>query len=68
MRIPKLSLIRHSLYVEVVEKYPPPPLTGEQHGNMEPKYSEAGWLVGRLVLSYIVFGKKGSSGLSYEKE
>ena len=39
-RIPRLSLIQHSLYVGVVEKTPPPPLTGEQYGKMEPKYSE----------------------------
>ena len=37
-----LSLIRHSLYVGVVEKPPPPPLTGEQYGKMEPKYPEGG--------------------------
>ena len=42
-RIPGLSLIRHSLYVGVVEKTPPPPpLTGEQYGKMEPKYPEGG--------------------------
>ena len=41
-RIPRLSLIRHSLYVGVVEKPPPPPLTGEQYGKMEPKYAEGG--------------------------
>ena len=41
-RIPRLSLIRHSLYVGVVEKSPPPPLTGEQYGKMEPKYPEGG--------------------------
>jgi len=39
-RIPRLSLIRHSLYVGVVEKYPPPPFTGEQYGKMEPKYPQ----------------------------
>jgi len=37
-RIPRLSLIRHSLYVGVVQKPLPPPLTGEQYGKMEPKY------------------------------
>ena len=37
---PRLSLIRHSLYVRVVEKSPPPPLTGEQDRKMEPKYLE----------------------------
>ena len=36
-KIPRLSLIRHSLYVGLVEKSPPPPLTGEQYGKMEPK-------------------------------
>jgi len=36
-RIPGLSLNQHSLYVGVVEKSPPPPLTGEQHGKMEPQ-------------------------------
>jgi len=41
-RIPRLSLIRHSLYVRVVEKPPPPPLTGEQYGKMELKYPEGG--------------------------
>ena len=41
-RIPRLSLIRHSLYVGVVEKVPPPLLTGEQYGKMEPKYPEGG--------------------------
>ena len=39
-RIPRLSLNQHSLYVRVVEKPPPPPLTGEQYGKMEPKYPE----------------------------
>ncbi|KAK2144591.1 hypothetical protein LSH36_745g02062 [Paralvinella palmiformis] len=39
-RIPRLSLNQHSLYVGVVEKPPPPPLTGEQYGKMEPKYPE----------------------------
>jgi len=34
-RIPRLSLIQHSLYVWVVEKLPPPPLAGEQYGKME---------------------------------
>ena len=38
----KLSLIRQSLYVGVVEKPPPPPLTGEQYGKMEPEYPEDG--------------------------
>ena len=28
------------LYVGVVEKFPPPPLTGEQYGKMESKYLE----------------------------
>ena len=37
-RIARLSLIRHSLYVGLVEKTPPPSLTGEQYGKMEPKY------------------------------
>jgi len=37
-----LSLIRHSLYVGVVEKPPPPPLTGKKYGKMEPKYPESG--------------------------
>ena len=41
-RIPRLSLNQHSLYVGVVEKPPPPPLTGEQYGKMEPKYHEGG--------------------------
>ena len=41
-RIPKLSLNQHSLYVGVVENPPPPPLTGEQYGNMEPEYPEGG--------------------------
>ena len=41
-RIPGLSLIQHSLYIGVVEKSPPPPLTGEQYGKMEPKYPEGG--------------------------
>ena len=41
-RIPRLSLNQHSLYVRVVEKPPPPPLTGEQYGKMEPKYPEGG--------------------------
>ena len=36
-RIPRLSLNQHSLYVGVVEKSPPSPLTGEQYGKMEPK-------------------------------
>ena len=31
---------RCRLYVGVVEKDPPPPLTGEQYGKMEPKYPE----------------------------
>jgi len=39
-RIPRLSLIQHSLYVGVIEKAPPPPLTGKQYGKMEPKYTE----------------------------
>jgi len=39
-RIPRLSLIQHSLYVGVVENPPPPPLTGEEYGKMEPKYPE----------------------------
>ena len=41
-RIPRLSLNQHSLYVGVVKKPPPPPLTGEQYGKMEPKYPEGG--------------------------
>ena len=41
-RTPRLSLNQHSLYVGVVEKSPPPTLTGEQYGNMEPKYPEGG--------------------------
>ena len=41
-RIPRLSLNQHSLYVGVVEKSPPPQLTGEQYGKMEPKYPEGG--------------------------
>ena len=41
-RIPRLSLIQHSLYVGMVEKLPPLPLTGEQYGKMEPKYPEGG--------------------------
>ena len=32
-RILRLSLIRHSLYAGVVEKPPPPPLTGEQYSS-----------------------------------
>ena len=41
-RISRVSLIRHSFYVGVVGKSPPPPLTGEQYGKMEPKYPEGG--------------------------
>jgi hypothetical protein len=41
-RIPRLSLIQHSLYVGVVEKNPPPPLIGEQYGKMDPKYPGGG--------------------------
>ena len=41
-RIPRLSLNQHSLYVGVVEKTPPPPLTGEQYEKMETKYPEGG--------------------------
>ena len=41
-RIHRLALIQYSLYVGVVEKTPPPPLTGEQYGKMEPKYPEGG--------------------------
>jgi len=41
-RIPRLSLNQHSLYVRVVEKIPPPPLTGEQYRKMELKYPEGG--------------------------
>ena len=37
-----LSLNQPSLYVGVVEKPPPPPLTGVQYGKMEPKYPEGG--------------------------
>ena len=47
-RIPRLSLIRHSLYVGVIEKLPPPPLTGEQCGKMEPKYPEGAHCQGVL--------------------
>ena len=39
---PRLSLNQHSLYVGVVEKSPPSPLTWEQYGKMEPKYPEGG--------------------------
>jgi len=35
-RIPRLSLNQHSLYVGVVEKPPPPPLTGEEYGKIDP--------------------------------
>jgi len=41
-RIPRLSLIQHSLYIRVVETSPPLPLTGEQYGKMEPKYPKGG--------------------------
>ena len=41
-RIPRLSLIQHSLYFRLVEKSPPPLLTGERYENMEPKYPEGG--------------------------
>ena len=42
-RIPRLSLIQHTLYIGVVEKsLPPPPPTGEQYRKMEPKYPEDG--------------------------
>jgi len=41
-RVPRQSLNQHSLYVGVVEEPPPPPLTGEQFGKMEPKYPEGG--------------------------
>ncbi|KAK2146367.1 hypothetical protein LSH36_613g00010 [Paralvinella palmiformis] len=51
-RIPRLSLNQHSLYVGVVEKAPPPPLTGEQHGKMEPKYPEGGFI--RFLEGYYV--------------
>ena len=34
-RSPRLSLNQHSLYVGVVEKPPPLPLTGEQYGKMK---------------------------------
>jgi len=47
-RIPRLWLNQHSLYVGVVEKPPPPPLTGEQYGKMEPKYHEGGHCQGVL--------------------
>ena len=40
--IHRLSLIRHSFYVGVVEKPHPRPLTGERYGKMEPKYPEGG--------------------------
>jgi len=43
-----LSLIRHSLYVGAVEKPPPPLLTGEQYGMMEPKHLEYGHCQGVL--------------------
>ena len=43
-----LSLNQHSLYVGVVEKPPPPPLTGEQYGKTEPKYPEGGHCQSRL--------------------
>jgi len=41
-RIPRLLLNQHSLYVRVVEKTPPPPLTREQYGKMKLKYPEGG--------------------------
>jgi len=41
-RIPRLSLIRHSLYVGVIENPPLPPITWHQYGKMEPKYPEGG--------------------------
>jgi len=41
-RIPRLSLIQHSLNVGVVENTPAPSLTGEQYGKMELKYPEGG--------------------------
>ena len=37
-----MSLIRHSLYVGVVEKPLPPPLTEGKYGKMESKYAEGG--------------------------
>jgi len=51
-RIPRLLLNHHSLYVGVVEKspLPPPPLTGEQYGNMEPKYPEGGQYISQYTL------------------
>ena len=39
-RIPRLLLIRHSLYVGLVEEHSTTPLTGEQYGKMELKYPE----------------------------
>jgi len=41
-RISRLSLNQHSLYVGVVENPLPPPRTGKQYGQMEPKYHEGG--------------------------
>jgi len=40
--IPRLLLFQHSLYVGVVEKTLPAPLTVEQYRKMEPKYTEGG--------------------------
>jgi len=54
--IPRLSLIQHSLYVGVVEKSPPPPLTGEQYGNMELKYPEGGHCQSVLCLRTMLEG------------
>ena len=34
--------IQHNLYFGVVEKPSPPPLTGVQYGNMQPKYNKGG--------------------------
>ena len=34
---PGCALNQHILYVRVVQKSPPPPLTEEQYGKMEPK-------------------------------
>ena len=41
-RIPRLSVIQHSLYNGMVENPPPSPLVGEQYGKMEPEYPEDG--------------------------
>jgi len=49
----RLLLIQHSLYVGVVEKPPPPPLTGEQYGKMEHKYPEGGHCQSVLMSPFI---------------